>query len=161
MSRPWTADPCSNRRATRIEMHSFSKIVFALLMTSILVVSAIVALAYGWVPTFGNEHTEDYFGRKPPTWVLWHATGWEDHKIFFVFPADREWVERAAASGNLDEIGEMTREDCLKALSPPWWFALSQQTGGVCWQRREGYAGHVRMHYAPESQLVYVFDFSA
>ena len=54
----------------------------------------------------------------------------------------------------------MAREDCLSSLNPPWWFALSQRTWGLCWERLEEYAGNVKMHYLPESRFVYVFDYS-
>ena len=45
-------------------------------------------------------------------------------------------------------------------FNPPWWFAVSPRTLGVCWERREGHAGNVKMHYSPETRFVYVFDYS-
>jgi len=54
----------------------------------------------------------------------------------------------------------MARDECLSTFSTPWWFAVSQGTQGVCWERREGYAGNLKIHYSPESRFVYVFDYS-
>ena len=141
-------------------MSTISKIVLGLILTLVLTVFAVAALGYGWVPAFGNRHTETYFGEKPQGWVLWHASGWEDHKIFFVFTADSDWVSRAAEFGRLEEAGEMARDECLSTFNPPWWFAASPRTQGVCWERRAGHAGNVRMHYSPETRFVYVFDYS-
>lgn len=141
-------------------MSTISKALLGLVLTLGLAIFAIVALGYGWVPALGNKYTEVYFGEKPQGWVLWHASGWEDHKIFFVFTADRGWVDRAAEFASLDAAGEMTRDDCLSSFGSPWWFALSQRTQGVCWERREGYAGNFKMHYSPDSGFVYVFDYS-
>lgn len=141
-------------------MSTISKAILGLLLTLVLAVFSLVALGYGWVPALGNKYTEAYFGEKPQGWVLWHASGWEDHKTFFVFTADSDWVKRAAEFGQLDEGGKMARQDCLSTFNPPWWFGMSQRTQGVCWERREGYAGNLKMHYSPESRLVYVFDYS-
>ncbi len=141
-------------------MSTISKALLGLVLTLVLAIFSLVALGYGWVPTLGNKYTEDYFGERPQGLVLWHASGWEDHKIFFVFTADSDWVKRAAEFGKLDEGGKMMRQDCLSTFSPPWWFSTSERTQGVCWERREGYAGNLKMHYSPESRRVYVFDYS-
>lgn len=141
-------------------MSTISKVLFCLILTVVLAVFTIVALGYGWLPTLGNKYTETYFGEKPRGWVLWYASGWEDHKIFFVFTADSDWVKRATEFGRLDKQGEMAREDCLPNLNPPWWFTTSQRTQGVCWERREGHSGNLKIHYAPESRFVYVIDYS-
>jgi hypothetical protein len=141
-------------------MSTISKALLGLALTLVLAVMTIVALGYGWMPAFGNKYTETYFGEKPGGWVLWHASGWEDHKIFFVFRADSNWVKRAAEFAGLDEVGNMAREDCLSSFSPPWWFTLSRRSQGVCWERREGYAGNLKFHYSPATGFVYVFDYS-
>ena len=141
-------------------MSMISKALLGLILAVVLAVFSLVARGYGWVPSFGNKYTEVYFGEKPPGGVLWHASGWTDHKIFFVFTADSDWVERAAEFGNLEEGARMTRKDCLPSGNPPWWFRMSQGTQGICWERREGYAGYLKMHYSPETRFVYVFDFS-
>jgi hypothetical protein len=141
-------------------MSMISKALLSLTVALVLAAFAIVGLGYGWVPALGNKYSENYFGEKPQGWVLWHASGWEDHKIFFVFTADGDWVRRAAQFGSLDEGGEMAREDCLSTFNPPWWFIMSPRTQGVCWKRREGYAGNLKIHYSPESRFVYVFDYS-
>lgn len=69
-------------------------------------------------------------------------------------------LRHISAIGNLVEVGEMARDECLSTFSTPWWFAVSQGTQGVCWERREGYAGNLKIHYSPESRFVYVFDYS-
>ncbi len=141
-------------------MSIISKAFLGLILTLVLAVFSLVAIGNGWVPTLGNKYTEVYFGEKPRGWVLWHASGWTDHRIFFVFTADDDWVKRVAEFGNLDEGGKMARKDCLLTSNPPWWFSLSHGTQGVCWERREGHAGNLKLHYSPETRFVYVFDYS-
>jgi len=113
-------------------MSTISKAFLTLILIMVLAVVSIAALGYGW----------------------------EDHKIFFVFTPDKEWVRRAAEFGSLDQAGERSRDDCLSTFSSPWWFSMSPHTRGVCWERREGYAGNLKMHYSPDSRFVYVFDYS-
>ena len=141
-------------------MNKFLKVFLGILLALVLGVVAIAAVGYGWVPLFGNRYTQDYFGAHPESWVAWYGSGWTDHQIYFIFKADRDWVERAAKFGGLVEEGQMRRVDCLATFNPPWWFDLSPRTQGVCWKRRANYAGNVKMHYAPSSGFVYVFDYS-
>ena len=128
----------------------------------VLAIASIVVLSYGWVPQFGNRVTEVYFGEKPESWVAWYGSGWTDHQIYFVFRADRDWVERAASHAGLAEAGEMHRNDCVGISSrPPWWFVLSPRTEGICWKRINKRGGDMRMHYSPASDFVYVYDYSS
>ena len=149
-----------DQRGTK-SLRIISKAFLGLILTLVLVVFSLVAIGNGWVPTIGNKYTEVYFGEKPRGWVLWHASGWTDHKIFFIFTADSDWVNRAVEFGNLDGGKEMSRKDCMLGSNPPWWFRMSQDTQGVCWERREGYAGNLKLHYSPETRFVYAFDFSS
>lgn len=134
--------------------------VLGTLLVIVLSVVALVVLGYGWVPSVSEAPTKDYFGERPRSLVAWYGSGWTDHKIFFIFKADPTFVRRAAKFGSLVRQGDMSRDDCLAAFNPPWWFDLTPHTQGMCWARREGYAGNIKMHYAPASGLVYVFDYS-
>ena len=141
-------------------MNVLAKVALGTLLVLVLSIVALVVVGYGWVPSFREAPTVDYFGQRPRSMVAWYASGWTDHKIFFIFKADQSFVDRAARFGSLVREGEMPRDDCLDTYNPPWWFDLTPHTQGMCWKRREGYAGNIRMHYAPASGLVYVFDYS-
>ena len=122
---------------------------------------SVLAIGYGWVPLSGKRSAEIYFGAQPTHWVASYAKGFTDHKIYFMFEADRHWVDEAVVFAGLIEEGEKQRNDCLLDASyPPWWFNLSPQTQGVCW-RKKTTTGGMRMHYSPTSGFVYAFDFSS
>lgn len=136
------------------------RILFGLLLLVLLSVTGLIVVGYGWVPLFGFEQIDDYFGEPPPdSWVAWYGAGWTDHRLYLIFKEDPEWIERAAQHAVLVPIGSMSRDECLDSFSTPWWFGLAPGTQGICWQRQEGWAGNLRMHVAP-SGFVYVFDYS-
>ncbi|MEZ5565206.1 MAG: hypothetical protein R3F24_06650 [Gammaproteobacteria bacterium] len=127
-----------------------------------LVIVEVLAVGKGWVPLFGKHSTEVYFGAEPESWVASYASGFTDHQIYFVFKADRDWVERAVTFARLDDVGEMQQADCISGPSyPPWWFTLAPRSQGVCWRGRMVHGGIMTMHYSPSSGFVHVFDFSS
>ena len=144
----------------RVIMRVLRKALLGFLLLASLAVVGIAALGFGWVPLFGFDSFEDYFGEHPQSWVAWYATGWTDHRLYMIFKAEPDWVARAAKYAYLEQVGMMSRDECLASFSTPWWFALASGTQGSCWARRDGYAGNLRMHVAPDSGFIYVFDYS-
>ena len=136
------------------------KILLGLVLLVSVAISGILALGYGWVPLFGFEYMDDYFGEAPDSWVASYGAGWTDHRLYLILQPETEWIEPAMDHADLVPSGEMGRFQCLEPFASPWWFALAPQTQGVCWVRRQGYAGKLRAHYAPESGFLYVFDYS-
>ena len=76
-------------------------------------------------------------------------------------PAKRRIRVHVADHADLEPLGERGRFQCLEPFASPWWFALAPQTQGTCWVLKEGYAGNLRVHHAPESGFSYVFDYSS
>jgi hypothetical protein len=141
-------------------MGTIKRVMLATLLAVVLAVTSLLALAYGWVPLPGDKYIKLYLGAVPDGFIAWHSSGWTDHQTYFIFKADRAWVERAVRFARLEDSGETVRSDCVEAPRPPWWFKLSPETPGRCWRRQRSYGGGMMLHFVPSTAYVYIFDYS-
>ena len=141
-------------------MSMIKKAILAVFLATALAGTALFALGYGWVPMPGHEYVKADLGAVPDGFVAWYASGWTDHQTYYIFKADRAWVNRAARFARLVDLGQTERSVCLGAYSSPWWFGIAPRTLGTCWKRLDGYGSHMMLHYVPSTGYVFVFDFS-
>ena len=129
----------------------------ALGLTCALFVSA----AFGWIPSWRGIEVATYLGEEPEGLVLWHGSGFSDHRLFLIFAADDAWVERAVRHAELHPWPESRRGACLRVPSAPWWLDLAPETRGRCWRSNFRAPSYMQLHYASESGYVFVYDYSS